>query len=258
MNDYPCRVSVDTHTHTVLSGHAWSTLAENVAAAAVAGLCGIAATDHAPGTPGGLHPLALLSLHMLPDHIGETRIFRGVEANIMNENGELDVEDNILSTLENVVAGLHTVCFRGTSDQNTAAYLAVMENPYIDIIAHPHQTSEPCDLEAVVSAAARRDKILELNASYLHPSRSDCLVLIRKQISLCKEHHVLVTVATDSHICTGVGKTEGMMELLAEQNFPLDQIINLTLEGYEARVKKRMAEKLSAFHRNSLPAYGRQ
>ena len=38
------KVAVDTHTHTILSGHAFSTLSENVAAAKARGLYGICLT----------------------------------------------------------------------------------------------------------------------------------------------------------------------------------------------------------------------
>ena len=40
------RIEVDAHTHTVMSGHAWSTLQENCAAAAAKGIRAICMTDH--------------------------------------------------------------------------------------------------------------------------------------------------------------------------------------------------------------------
>ena len=39
---------LDTHTHTLASGHAYSTIRENVRAAAERGLDLIAITEHAP------------------------------------------------------------------------------------------------------------------------------------------------------------------------------------------------------------------
>lgn len=46
---------LDTHTHTVSSGHAYSTLREMIQAAAAKGLEAIALTDHAMALPGSCH-----------------------------------------------------------------------------------------------------------------------------------------------------------------------------------------------------------
>ena len=42
------KILVDTHTHTIASDHAYSTVLENAAAAARAGLEALAVTDHTP------------------------------------------------------------------------------------------------------------------------------------------------------------------------------------------------------------------
>ena len=46
------RYKIDTHTHTVSSGHAYSTVTENAKYAASIGLEIIGMTDHAPKMPG--------------------------------------------------------------------------------------------------------------------------------------------------------------------------------------------------------------
>jgi len=43
---------VDTHTHTIASGHAYNTLMEMVQAAAARNLKALAITDHTKGVPG--------------------------------------------------------------------------------------------------------------------------------------------------------------------------------------------------------------
>ena len=50
---------IDTHTHTVASGHAYSTLIENAKAASAKGLKALAVTDHGVAMPGGPHMLKL-------------------------------------------------------------------------------------------------------------------------------------------------------------------------------------------------------
>lgn len=49
------QIEVDSHTHTVASGHAYSTLTENAAAAAAQGIKLLAVTDHGPQMPGAPH-----------------------------------------------------------------------------------------------------------------------------------------------------------------------------------------------------------
>ena len=49
------RVEIDTHTHTLASGHAYNTLNEMAQAAADKGLKGLAITEHAPEMPGTCH-----------------------------------------------------------------------------------------------------------------------------------------------------------------------------------------------------------
>jgi translation elongation factor EF-Tu-like GTPase len=55
MNNTNIKVGVETHSHTLASGHAYCTIKEMVAYAAEMGLEGIAITDHAPEMPGSCH-----------------------------------------------------------------------------------------------------------------------------------------------------------------------------------------------------------
>ena len=52
------RVEIDTHTHTLASGHAYNTMNEMAKAAADKGLKGLAITEHAPEMPGTLEAYA--------------------------------------------------------------------------------------------------------------------------------------------------------------------------------------------------------
>jgi putative hydrolase len=45
----------DLHTHTIASGHAYSSLKENIEAAAERGLTALGISDHAPAMPGTCH-----------------------------------------------------------------------------------------------------------------------------------------------------------------------------------------------------------
>ncbi len=67
-------ILVDLHTHTVNSGHAYSTLTENVTAAVAHGLKAIGITDHGPALPGGAHDYHFWNLRVLPDSAIDYRV----------------------------------------------------------------------------------------------------------------------------------------------------------------------------------------
>ena len=53
------KIELDVHTHTIASGHAFSTLQEMAQAAAGKGLKVLGITEHSPGIPGTCHPIYL-------------------------------------------------------------------------------------------------------------------------------------------------------------------------------------------------------
>ncbi|MGI6120647.1 MAG: PHP domain-containing protein, partial [Desulfosporosinus sp.] len=83
-------IKVDLHTHTVASGHAYSTISENAQAALRKGIKLLGMTDHGPSMPGTPHLYHFGNLSILPEELYGVRILPGVEANITNHEGELD------------------------------------------------------------------------------------------------------------------------------------------------------------------------
>ena len=86
------QVKVDPHTHTLYSGHAFSTIGENAAEAARLGLDGIGMTDHfGIMTPrkadGNLDFGPLLNNEALPPNVYGVRVLQGVEIDIMDFHG---------------------------------------------------------------------------------------------------------------------------------------------------------------------------
>ncbi|HBM74751.1 MAG TPA: phosphatase, partial [Clostridiaceae bacterium] len=57
---------IDTHTHTIVSGHAYTTLLENVKCAADKGLKMMADTEHGPAMPGGPSIIYFGNLKVIP------------------------------------------------------------------------------------------------------------------------------------------------------------------------------------------------
>ena len=129
---------MDFHTHAIAGGHAYSTLQENIAVAKLQGLKFLGYSEHGPKMPGGPDPLYFKNMKVLPREFGELRLFCGVEADIMDYDGALDLEEELLSGLEYCIASLHTLCCKpGTVEENTRAVVGAMKNPYVTILGHP-------------------------------------------------------------------------------------------------------------------------
>ena len=70
------KIEADLHTHSVASGHAYSTISELALAAAERGLKMIAITDHGPAIPGGPHLYHFSNLKVLPEYLHGVRLLK--------------------------------------------------------------------------------------------------------------------------------------------------------------------------------------
>lgn len=229
------KTALDVHTHTIVSGHAFSTLQEMVAAAQEKNLDILGITEHAPGIPGTCHPIYFRNLHVVPRQMGRLRLLLGAELNILDTRGTLDLDEDIYRMLDIRIAGIHALCWQGGSPQeNTAGMIAAIRNPWTHIISHPADgTAELC-FEPVVLAAKEAHTLLEINNSSLNPhrnkvsARSNTLELLR----LCKRHEVPVILGSDAHISFSIADYSFIWPLLAETEFPDGLIMNYTPDRF--------------------------
>lgn len=241
---YQSPIAVDTHTHTVLSGHAWSTLLENIQGGRAHGLAGLVSTEHAFIMPGAISHFLPGSFPMLPASVEGFRLFYGLEFNILDHHGRIDPYlEKSLPRVQFGIASIHELLLPvGSVAQNTDAYIGAIENPLIDILGHPDTPSHPCDIPAVVSAVRQQNKLIEINNNSFvsRPGgQGNCLAFARE----CKKQGVRVSVASDAHFCTAVGRVEKAWEILKEVDFPPELIVNLTLERFSAYMDERRMEK---------------
>lgn len=222
---------LDVHTHSIVSGHAFSTVDEMVAEAQNKGLELFGITEHGPAIPGTCHPLYFRNMHVVPRQYGNMRLIMGAELNIIDYEGNLDItEDTYQNCLEYVVAGLHLLCYKnGTREQNTSALIGAIENPVVNIISHPCDgTATDFDIEAVVKAAKRTGTLLELNSSSLNPQRGKHLAhpMFVQMLELCKKYDNPIILGSDAHHRSGIANYEFALPLLEETNFPEALIVN--------------------------------
>ena len=227
------KLVLDTHTHTVASGHAYNTMNEMVRAAADKGLELLAITEHAPGMPGSCHEFYFHNLRALRREKYGVKLLFGCELNILDQEGMIDLPDYPLNQIDLGIASMHTPCYQsGTVEENTKAYCRAMENPWIDIIGHPDDGRFPVDYEKLVLAAKENHVLLEINNSSLNPNgfRKGTQENDRIMLEYCKKYQVPVVLGSDAHVEEDVGNFERAVALLEQVDFPEKLVANTSVE----------------------------
>jgi DNA polymerase (family 10) len=125
------------------------------------------------------------------------RLLAGIEVDIL-KNGKLDLDDEVLAQLDVVVASVHSYMNLGRAEM-TERILAALENPYVQILAHPtgrlvlRREAFDYDMERILDAAKEHGVVVECNA---FPDRLD---LKDVHLRMAKERGVKVVISTDAH-----------------------------------------------------------
>jgi putative hydrolase len=223
------KLVADLHVHTVSSGHAYSTLEEYVRQAKKIKLSGLAVTDHGPAMPGAPHFYHFANMRMIPRVINGIRILRGIEANIINDQGEIDIKpaDIKWGELDIVIVAMHPRC--GYENQgeakNTSVMIRAIQNPVIDIIAHLDNPQFPVNIKEVVAAARARGVVLELNnSSPLSRPGSNPMAL--ELVRAVKAADWQLALGTDSHIASMLGDFTVAQKLLRKAGLTDKNVVN--------------------------------
>jgi len=227
------KIQVDLHTHTVNSGHAYSTIEEMARSAKAKGIRLMAMTDHAPEMPQGAHKYFFVNQKSLPEKIHGVRILRGCEGDIINEQGELDLEPKILESLECVIASMHIDCtpLGLTKEQNTQMYIRAIQNPNVDILGHIENPRYEIDIPKVMAAAKEANKLVELNAaSFLGYARSGSKPYLKEIVKTFIELDMLTVLNSDAHGFNRVADVQVALDFALELGLNPDNILSFSAE----------------------------
>lgn len=236
-------VKIDSHMHTIVSGHAYNTINEMIDFANKKGMEVICITEHAPAMPGSAHDFYFSNMHILKNKPTPIPVLFGAEANILNSEGYIDLDEFELKQQDIVIASLHNPCFNPhiekTIENCTEAYLAVMNNPYVTIIGHPDDSLFPINYDKFVRKAVETHTIIELNNSSNNPNgfRKGAKERDIEYLNLCKKYGAYISLGSDAHSDHEIGNFDFIMPILKEVNFPEKLIINSS--------KKLFFEKIS-------------
>ncbi len=229
------KLIADLHTHTIASTHAYATISEMAAEAQRQELFAIAITDHARTMPGAPGPFYFESLCIIPPYLNSVRILKGIEANICDYDGNIDVEQRLQDSLEWIVASMHTLTLKGepTVKKCTNAYLKLAQNPNVNVIGHSGSEYYKYDYDKVIPVFAESGKLVEINDSAFRNKKSciDNCVTIAK---LCKKYGARICVDTDSHFTNTVGRAPETLKMLEAIDFPQKLIVNASTENLKA------------------------
>lgn len=231
---------VDLHTHTVASGHAYSSLMEMIVSAKDKGLRILGITEHGPAIPGTCDLLYFKNMWVVPRQYGDLRVMLGAELNILDTKGTIDLDEKWCSYLDIRLAGIHSLCWEGgTPEENTAGVVAAMHNPWVQVITHPADGTAELLFEPLVLASKETGTLLEINNNSLRPGRGKVKAIDnnRELLMLCKKHNVPVIIGSDAHINFDVSNHGLAYDLAEEVGFPEELILNKNPEALLAALK---------------------
>lgn len=248
------KIKTDTHTHTLASGHAYSTIEENLRAGKEQGLELVGITDHfssffVPSTDFACFGF-FINKKALPEVWHGVRLLFGAEVDIIdlkgnlfghdlyipypNKNGvKLTYEEGILNRLDYLIASVHYKDFAANSTvvENTELYIKALEHENVKILGHIGRSGLEFDIDEVVKAAKSLNKMIEINeASFGHGEtvRERCL----KVALACAKYGTKIVVNSDAHSSFEIGKYPNTEHFLDEIDFPVELIGNRDAETF--------------------------
>ncbi|BBO33039.1 DNA polymerase/3'-5' exonuclease PolX [Lacipirellula parvula] len=197
----------DLHMHTTASdGH--DSIEDMVAAALARGLSYIAITDHskrvsmAHGLDGERLRRQWLEVDQVNRQTEGIEVLKGIECDIL-EKGGMDLPDDVLAEADWVIASVH-YGQNQSRQQITERILEALENPHVDMLAHPtgrlinRRDPYEVDLDQVMAAAVKHRKLLELNANPARLDLNDIYCAAAKRLG------IPIVINTDAHTTDGM------------------------------------------------------
>lgn len=239
---------VDSHVHSILTNHAYSTIEENAKHARRKGIHAIAITDHfGPNEQSYINNIvaSIVNRKVLPRKMYGVSIIKGVELDIIDHDGNLPFSnisytfdrsksllEAVTSSCEIVIASVHPndTFQKKTIVEHTNMYIKVLENPCVNIIGHSGRSGMEYDIKEVLRAAYENKKAIEINAESLNNPRTKhiCKNIIEK----CAEENVYITIGSDAHCACSIGNFKNINKLLKEIRFPKELILNIKKEKF--------------------------
>ena len=226
--NYP--IYLDLHTHTISSGHgSTDKIIDLVHSARDRKLKILGISDHGPATSGSASASYFRCLKYADKQKEGVRILYGTELNIVDMEGNVDLEDSVLKNLDYAFISIHPPVFTPYEHSDlTEVYMKAMNHPKVSFLGHIDDARFPVNFEKLLIVAKEKGIYPEINNGSLMPNayRADGQKNCRILLQICKNLKLPVLLSSDSHGKKNVGNMEYIFPLLKEINFPKELIIN--------------------------------
>lgn len=233
------QIKADYHTHSTYSKwyHAHGTIYQMAQKAKKLGLEEIAITDHGPKHMlFGILPRnikkAVEKAHLASKKYG-LPVYYGVEANIIGQDGTIDLSDEQIAMLDILIMGYHkgTKCdfikyffnkHRNSQEQiqkNTQAYINAINKYNIAIVTHLNEYIK-VDVKKVAEACAKRGTLIEFNRKHNKFTDDDAQALIDSGANF--------VISSDAHSTNKLGKIGDCLEYIERNNIPKERVLSLS------------------------------
>lgn len=235
----------DPHVHTIVSGDAHSTVFEYILVAREIGLKYICFTEHVNIIPRAIKPEFLKRTRSIPRSYMDVNLIRGVEVNIIDYEGKVDVPDSDMEWLDWVIASMHDVALpAGSVKDHTETWMKIAENPLIDCIGHCGNPRYDFDHKPVIKAFRDGGKIVEINNhSFSAKGRQGSYENCRDIASLCAEYGVPIVCSSDAHFVNNLGNFRDAVAMLEEIDFPEELVLNADELRFKTMIESKMNTK---------------
>ena len=239
------KIIAELHAHSGdYCWHAKNTIDEQVERAKELGFKYYASTNHAPildyNTPTTFY---LNNRFRKYDGI---KFLSGMEADLRDLHGGLDVAQVDLLCLDFVIVSMHNCCIECTYPDYTSALIKVAENPAVDCLGHIARDPDYVyDLDAVLTAVKANGKLVEFNNASIEYDGSG--ERCSRVMDRCAALGVNCIVTSDAHENSQIGKHQMALDMLEEKSFPEHLIVNASEERLEEFLSRRKAEKEAAY-----------
>lgn len=240
------RIVADYHTHTRHS-HGTGTVMQNVEAARRKGLLAVAIADHGPASLFGIGVPSLAAFDAIRQEVNAAKkaypgmeVLVGVEANVVSEDGEIDIPLELQERLDIVLVGLHPLVrwrslARGASllaenavgawtrsarharERNTRAIVNAVLHNKVHVVTHPGYRL-PIDTRALARACAATGCAMEINAGHDHTSV--------EYIRIARAQGARFVLGSDAHSPERVGDLKKAARLALEAGLTSREIVN--------------------------------
>lgn len=243
------KLTADYHVHSTYSrhNHGKSTIEEIVQTAIEKGLEEIAITDHGPKHYlFGIHENKISEAKSIVINLEkkypQIKILLGVEANILDYEGNTDITDEVKKHCDIILCGYHLgALFSTASDawnftvmnklgkgskkiyedmklKNSLAVTNALNKNKINILTHPGDKI-PLDIDIIAGAAEKTKTMLEINNSHGH--------LNTEEIKIASKYDVKFVINSDAHVKENIGSYDKALKASLDAGLDLSRIINL-------------------------------